>query len=96
MKLTIDQQAAAWYKEELGLKKGDSVRIYVQLGGCGSVQPGFSLGVARSTPVKPGLSQEADGILFYMEEDNLWYLEDKNLHIHYGGQDGDIHMQVLE
>lgn len=96
MKLTIDQEAAAWYKEELGLSHGDSVRIYVQLGGCGSVQPGFSLGVVRSTPVKPALQHEMEGILFYMEEDNLWYLEDKNLHIRYGGLDGDIHMQVSE
>ncbi|WP_028558930.1 HesB/YadR/YfhF family protein [Paenibacillus pinihumi] len=94
MNLTVEPTAAQWYKQELLLEAGDALRIYVQLGGCGSVQPGFSLGVVKDTPRKPALQHEVDGILFYMEEDNLWYLDDKSLRISYGQQDDDIVMSV--
>lgn len=63
------------------LADGESVRIFVRTGGDESVQPGFSLGIMRDTPVEPVLSAEAEGIRFYMEQSNLWVLDGRDLTI---------------
>ncbi|GGG13874.1 HesB/YadR/YfhF family protein [Paenibacillus abyssi] len=95
MNIIVEQPAARWYKQEMSLSDGDSLRVFVRLGGCGSVQPGFSLGVMKETPRNPGLSQEVEGIVFYMEEDNLWYLDGRALHIRFDEQLDDIQFEVI-
>ncbi|XEC92918.1 HesB/YadR/YfhF family protein [Paenibacillus tarimensis] len=94
MRLVVEDNAARWYKREMSLEEGDQVRIFVRLGGCGSVQPGFSLGLTKDTPRKPALQHAAEGILFYMEEDNLWYLDGRELYIVLDEDQDDIRMEV--
>jgi uncharacterized protein YneR len=94
MKLIVEQPAAEWYKEQMGLAEGDALRIYVRLGGCGSVHPGLSLGVIKEEPRKAGLSQTIDGVTYYIEEDNLWYLDNKTLTISFQEQYEEIVMAV--
>lgn len=95
MKLTVEQAAARWYKEQMDLSDGDALRIFVRLGGCGSVHPGLSLGITKDTPRSAGLTHEIEGILFYMEEDNLWYLNDKELRISFDDRYVEISMKVV-
>jgi Uncharacterized protein conserved in bacteria len=95
MKLTVEPAAAKWYKEQMELADGDSLRVFVRLGGCGSVHPGLSLGVTKDEPRAAGLSHEAEGITFYMEEDNLWYLEGKELVISFNPKYEEIRMDVV-
>ncbi|MDQ6422841.1 HesB/YadR/YfhF family protein [Paenibacillus sp. LHD-117] len=95
MKLVVEQAAARWYKEQMDLSDGDALRIFVRLGGCGSVHPGLSLGITKDTPRSVGLRHEIEGILFYMEDDNLWYLNDKELRISFDEQDEEIWMKVV-
>ena len=83
MRILVDEAAMRWYKEEMDLNGGDCLRVFVRLGGCGSVHSGFSLGIMKDNPSKPAISQESGGILFYMEEDNIWYLENNDLYIYY-------------
>jgi len=94
MNIVVEQPAASWYKTEMGLVDGDFVRIYVRLGGCGSVHPGLSLGVIKDKPRRIGLSEAVDGITFFMEEDNLWYLENKELRISFDAKYEEIKMVV--
>jgi uncharacterized protein YneR len=94
MKLVVEQSAAHWYKTEMGLTDGESVRIYVRLGGCGSVHPGLSLGVTKDDPRSIGLSDDVEGITYYIEEDNLWYLENKSLRISFDEKYEEIKMTV--
>ncbi|NIK79520.1 uncharacterized protein YneR [Paenibacillus castaneae] len=94
MKLVVEQTAARWYKSEMELVDGDAVRIYVRLGGCGSVHPGLSLGVIKDTPRNLGISQEVDGIIYFIEEDNIWYLENKSLRISFDEKYEEIAMVV--
>lgn len=94
MKLVVEQTAARWYKSEMELVDGDAVRIYVRLGGCGSVHPGLSLGVIKDTPRSMGISQEVDGIIYFIEEDNIWYLENKSLRISFDEKYEEIAMVV--
>ncbi|MCA0755993.1 HesB/YadR/YfhF family protein [Paenibacillus sp. N4] len=94
MKLVVEQPAARWYKTEMGLADGDAVRIYVRLGGCGSVHPGLSLGVNKDVPRTIGLSDTVDGVTFYIEEDNLWYLDNRTLTISFDERYEEINMSV--
>ncbi|MBM7563243.1 HesB/YadR/YfhF family protein [Paenibacillus sacheonensis] len=94
MKLSVEQTAAQWYIRELELSDGDHLRIFVRLGGSGSVQPGYSLGIMKDIPRNPGLKDVVEGITFYMESDNLWFLDNKQLLIRFNAAEDDISMDI--
>ncbi|MCR8846436.1 HesB/YadR/YfhF family protein [Paenibacillus sp. SC116] len=94
MNLVVETMAARWYKEQMELVDGDNLRIFVKMGGCGSVCPGLSLGITKDEPKSPGLTHTIEGIHFYMEEDNLWYLDSKNLTISFDEKLEEINMIV--
>ncbi|WP_314585798.1 hypothetical protein [Paenibacillus terrigena] len=95
MRMIVEAPAARWYKREMSLSDGDSLRIFVRMGGCGSVVPGLSLGVMQDKPVNPALSEVVEGIRFYIEDDNMWYLGHKELHIVYDEKNDDIALEVV-
>jgi uncharacterized protein YneR len=81
MKLKITKEAAAWYKEELGLRNGDHVQFFVRLYGDQgqAIHPNYSLGIIKKDPRMLSIRALAEGIIFYFEADDQWYLEDHNL-----------------
>jgi uncharacterized protein YneR len=83
MKLTIEDMAAMWYKDELNLVQGDFVRFFVRYGGSGTFQPGLSLGVVKDSPQEVGMKTESVGITFFVEEKDLWYFDDHDLHVQF-------------
>ncbi len=94
MKLQVEEKAANWYKEEMALMEGDHLRLFVRLGGCGSVLPGLSLGIMRDEPREPGVETQVEGVHFYMEQDQLWYLDNRDLHISFDAATEEIKMEV--
>jgi uncharacterized protein YneR len=91
MKLEISESALAWFKDELGLADGDKVKFFVKYGGSSPVQPGFSLGISpRETPRHIGVSTTAGGILFFIEEDDLWYFDKHDLYVQYNEQHDEL------
>ncbi|WP_246563426.1 HesB/YadR/YfhF family protein [Paenibacillus montaniterrae] len=94
MALIVEQPAANWYKSQMELGQGDHVRIYVRLGGCGSVHPGLSLGVMQDEPREIGVQHTVDGIHYFIEKDNMWYLEEKDLRISFDAANEEIIMTV--
>lgn len=82
MKLTMNENAAKWYIDELNLNQGDYVRFFVRYGGTGIVS-GFSLGVSNEAPVNPGIQTELNGVTFYVEEKDLWYFDEYDLNVKY-------------
>ncbi|WP_456275363.1 HesB/YadR/YfhF family protein [Bacillus sp. AK128] len=81
MKLSIDEQSANWYQSELDLKTGEFLRFYVRYGGHGTVLSGFSLGVSKDDPEEIGMSMDANGITYFVEERDLWYFDGHNLQV---------------
>jgi len=81
LKITIDNKAADWYINELQLEKGDMVQFFVRYGGCSNVQKGFSLGVVKQSPEEIGSSVESKGITFFVENRDLWYFDEHDLHV---------------
>ncbi|RXI97806.1 hypothetical protein DS745_15695 [Anaerobacillus alkaliphilus] len=73
MEFIISEKAANLYKQEMGLQKGDSLRLYVRVGGCGS--GGFSVGVTKDQPSPKAFARTVDSIKFFVEEEDFWYLD---------------------
>ncbi|MES1040976.1 HesB/YadR/YfhF family protein [Peribacillus simplex] len=79
MKLTISDQAAKWYMDELGLQEGSHLRFYVRYGGHSTVQSGFSLGIMQEEPETAAAATTMNEINFYVEEKDLWYFDGHDL-----------------
>lgn len=90
MSIEISQAAAAWFKRELNLKNGDYIRLFPRYSSGGGLHPGFSLGITNEAPGNPGIQVQQEGIVFYMEEQDLWYMEGYGLSIVYSESEDDI------
>lgn len=78
--LTVTQEAAAWLSKELSLTRGDFLRFYTMLyGNAASIHPNFSLGLSKETPSRIGLQTVMDGITYYIEENDRWYVDGHQL-----------------
>lgn len=76
MKLTVTRDAALWYKAEMGLTNGDFLRFFVKLyGGSNNIHPNFSLGVVKEDPNNIAVSVKQEGITFYFDEQDEWFIE---------------------
>lgn len=87
---TLTETAARWFMREMQLQPGDHVKFYVRYGGMNGPGNGFSLGVRAADPVHMGEKVVIDGITFFMEQDDLWYLEDHHVTIKHNEQTDDI------
>ncbi len=84
MEISITQPAVTWFIRELDLKEGDYVRFFARYGGHGGVHKGFSLGMSTNDiPNDPELILTENGITFFVEKSDAWYLDGMNLHIKY-------------
>lgn len=83
MKIEINEKAAEWYKKELHLEDGSFVRFFPRYGGVGGNIPGFSIGINVNKPVDLQTKTVSKGITFYVEKEDEWYFEKKNLIIDY-------------
>lgn len=84
MKITINEKAVSWYKNELYLEDGASIRFFARYGGQSPLHKGFSLGLSTNdTPYEAGAEQTADGITFFIEENDLWFFDEHDLVIGY-------------
>ena len=81
MKITISDQAANWYIDELKLPANSFLRFYVRYGGHSSIQNGFSLGILQEEPESIAAVLIKNKITFYVEEKDIWYFDGHNLHI---------------
>ncbi|WP_071394301.1 HesB/YadR/YfhF family protein [Bacillus tuaregi] len=79
MQIKMSDKVVEWYKEDLSLTEGDFVRFYVRYGGFNSFVKGFSLGIDKENPEQSHTLVEKDGITFFIEDDDTWYFEDKDL-----------------
>ena len=45
MKLTVDEKAANWFKDEVGIREGAGIRIKAKIYGGSPVREGFGLAI---------------------------------------------------
>jgi len=89
MNISIDNQSAAWYQQEMDLEKGDSVRFYPRYGGYSPIQAGFSLGINLEDATNPVVTEEKEGITYFINEEDLWYFDGHNLKIVFDDKKGE-------
>ncbi|ARK30415.1 HesB/YadR/YfhF family protein [Halalkalibacter krulwichiae] len=77
MNFTITDSAASLYKKEIPLSDGETIRLYVRVGGIGS--GGFSVGVMKEQPSDTSFKVKKQGITFFVNEDDFWYLDDMTI-----------------
>lgn len=82
MSLTVSKEAAKWYKRELELKNGDYLQFFVKLyGGIEGVHPNYSLGIVKGKNGDLAIQEIKEGITFYFNEQDAWYLKDFKMEI---------------
>lgn len=79
MKIIIEKNAVNWFKDEFGAAEGDFIRFFVRYGGSGPMFEGYSLGMKEEDPIDMGIQQIIDGIIFFIEKDDLWFFQNYNL-----------------
>lgn len=91
MSFSVSADAAKWYKEELDLQAGDYVQFFVKLyGGIPTVHPNYSLGMSLGKEGTISIKDEVEGITFYFNEKDSWFLEDYDLKIEAKNDDVDF------
>jgi uncharacterized protein YneR len=79
MKLEIAPDALDWFRNELSLKYGDTVRLLIhyqeQESRC-FAGTGFSMRFSLEKPRKIGLISEVEGITFFIDDDDLLFYPD--------------------
>lgn len=81
MKLNITDKAINWFKSELDFEKDQALRIFVRYGGEFQLKQGFSpaFNVESLEDAEVGFKDEKDGILYFIDEKDLWYFQDNDL-----------------
>ncbi|MCA1023171.1 HesB/YadR/YfhF family protein [Halobacillus litoralis] len=83
MNLTVTEEAAEWYEDELDIDEQAHLRFYVRYGGTGGLQPGFSLAIKLEEPSEPVAETKTGRIHFFIESDDAWYFDDHSLEVQY-------------
>lgn len=81
MKLEITDKAVEWYENEYEITDMTQMRLFVRYGGIGGLIPGFSLGLSIETPNDIHAEKTINNLTFYIEKQDAWYFEDKDLFI---------------
>ena len=80
MKLTVDEKAANWFKEEMGIREGAGIRIKTKIYGGSPVRDGFGIAIDPIEPLTPIATFEADnGVFFFIEDTDEWFFDDHDL-----------------
>jgi len=84
MNIYVSDRALQWFKEEVQVDKGDMIKFYTKIYGTSPVQQGYSLAFTRdNSPVDMAVKLEKDGIIFYVEETDIWFFNGHDLYVDY-------------
>ncbi|HFI0462952.1 TPA: HesB/YadR/YfhF family protein [Streptococcus suis] len=87
MKIIVSPKAAAWYKEEVGIKPGFGIRFKSKIYANSPVNEGFGLAFDTDEPVNPiAQTTTENGILFFVEENDEWFFNQHDLQVDFNEQ----------
>ncbi|SDX22416.1 Uncharacterized protein YneR [Marininema mesophilum] len=99
MGIEITPTALHWFQRELSLGEGDALRFDVRYDDSLSIgrnPNGFSLRLTVEKPRHPGLQTVEEGITFFIEEDELWFLDGNDLRVDYDEQEDELLYEVRD
>lgn len=88
MKISIDQRADEWFKNNVGLLTGFGIRFKPMLYGTSPIRETYALAFETNQPIgKLAVKfMSKHNILFYVEADDEWFFDGHDLHIAYDEQ----------
>ncbi|ANC76987.1 hypothetical protein ABE65_009295 [Fictibacillus phosphorivorans] len=88
MKIILNEETAKFVINDLQASQNDSIRFFVRLGGCSTVQDGFSLGLTKDTPKHTAAEIVVENHTFFIEQEDEWFFDGNNLTVSI--KDGEI------
>ncbi|MFD1357711.1 HesB/YadR/YfhF family protein [Fictibacillus halophilus] len=79
MKIHMSEETAGYIIKDLQAVEGKKIRFFVRLGGCSTVQDGFSLGINKDTPKHPAVVLGIQNHEFFIEEEDEWFFDQNDL-----------------
>lgn len=73
MNIIITEQAITWFKKEMDLEAGASIRFFPRYGGSNPFHEGYSIGMNTDIPINASANQQLEDFHFFIEEDDLWF-----------------------
>ncbi|PGB04150.1 HesB/YadR/YfhF family protein [Bacillus toyonensis] len=96
MNIIVENEAVKWFKEELRINRNECIRFGVRYGGNSSIQPGYSLGIVSEKPDGEIVSVEKEGIIFFVDFDDLWYFQNYDLVVSYHKETEEIQFNYVK
>jgi len=81
MNIILTDEALQWFKQEMEVESGDTIRFYARYGGSSPFHEGFSLGMTREEPINIGVKKVIDDVTYYIDEKDLWFFNDHSLYV---------------
>ncbi|MFB7155795.1 MULTISPECIES: HesB/YadR/YfhF family protein [unclassified Lysinibacillus] len=81
MNIVLTDEALQWFKQEMEVESGDTIRFYARYGGSSPFHEGFSLGMTREEPIEIGVKTVIDDVIYYIDEKDLWFFNDHDLYV---------------
>ncbi len=75
----MNEDTASHIIKDLQASQDDDIRFFVRLGGCSTVQDGFSLGITKDTPKHPAAELTIIEQTFFIEEEDEWFFDGNDL-----------------
>jgi uncharacterized protein YneR len=85
MGFEVTPAALECFQKEWGFEDGEQIRVFVRYVSGGETP--FALGITRDTPQEPVLTAHAGALTFFMERQDVWFLEGSRLQIDCEGED---------
>lgn len=82
MNLSVTEEIAKWYKEELEIQTPAYIRFFPRYGFGGHI-PGFSIGINQDPPQDIHAKTEVGDIIFFIEHEDAWYFNNIDLKVAY-------------
>jgi uncharacterized protein YneR len=96
VEIMISKKAVDWFKDEIGVKQGEQIRFYIQFYGSSPIQEGYSLTFSRDNAIDKAASTEVDGIVFYVEESDLWFFDGHNLYVDFNENGDELEFRYIK
>jgi uncharacterized protein YneR len=91
MDIKVTEKALNWFKDEVELKEGETVKFQAKYGGSSPIHEGFSLAFqVKEEPGEVVASTEKGGITFFIDTTDAWYFKGYHLIVEYDEELGEV------
>ncbi|WP_047375247.1 HesB/YadR/YfhF family protein [Exiguobacterium sp. ZOR0005] len=87
MKINVTEEALQFFKDEMEVESGQTVRLFAKYGGSTDLTHGFSVGVITEDIDNAAVETEADGIRFVVAEQDEWLFQGQDVNVEIRGDE---------